>query len=59
MPPTVRENGESKDSFDTTLSDLPLKAARVPRRVRRFWDAESWTERREKGVPRTSNRASE
>ena len=41
MPPMVRENGESKDSLETTLSGLPLNATRVPRRVRRFWDAES------------------
>lgn len=41
-----------------TLSALPLNPTKVPRRVYRFCDAESETERSEYGAPTTSNRAS-
>lgn len=41
-----------------TLSALPLNPTRVPRRVYRFCDADSETDRSEYGAPTTSNRAS-
>jgi hypothetical protein len=41
-----------------TFSAFPLNATKVPLRVYKFCDGESWTERRENGAPRTSNRAS-
>jgi hypothetical protein len=41
-----------------TLSALPLNPTSVPRRVYRFCEAESDTERSEYGAPTTSNRAS-
>jgi hypothetical protein len=41
-----------------TLSAFPLKPTSVPRRVYKFCDAESETERSEYGAPTTSNRAS-
>jgi hypothetical protein len=41
------------------FSDLPLRPTRVPRRVKSVCEAESETERREKGVPSTSKRASD
>lgn len=40
------------------FSDLPLRPTRVPRRVKSVCEADSETERREKGVPSTSKRAS-
>lgn len=41
-----------------TLSAFPLNPTKVPRRVYRFCEAESDTERSEYGAPTTSNRAS-
>lgn len=41
-----------------TLSAFPLNPTKVPRRVNRFCEAESDTERSEYGAPTTSNRAS-
>lgn len=41
-----------------TFSAFPSTPTRLPRRVYRYWDADSETESSEKGDPRTSNRAS-
>lgn len=41
-----------------TLSAFPLNPTKVPRRVYRFCEAESETDRSEYGAPTTSNRAS-
>lgn len=58
MPPKVRVSGDSRESFDTTLSGFPVRATSVPRRVRSVCDADSCADNRENGAPRTSKRAS-
>jgi hypothetical protein len=58
MPTGARLNGSRKERVDKVFSDLPLRPTKVPRRVKRVCDAESETERSEKGVPMTSKWAS-
>jgi len=58
MPRGSLRNGSRMDSVETAFSALPLKPARVPFRVYRSCEAEMEAERRLKGLPRISNRAS-
>ena len=58
IPRIALRKGSRRESDETAFSGLPLKPTNVPLRVYRFCDAEMDAERREKGVPRTSNRAS-
>lgn len=58
MPTGARRNGSRKDSVERVFSGLPLSPTSVPRRVCSVCEAERETERSEKGVPRTSKRAS-
>lgn len=58
MPTGARRNGSRNERVEMVFSGFPLRPTRVPRRVCSVWEADSETERREKGVPRTSKRAS-
>lgn len=58
MPKGARLNGSRKERVESVFSDLPFNPIKVPRRVKRVCDAESETERREKGEPMTSKCAS-
>lgn len=55
---SISDNRATGFEIIPTFSGLPLKPTSVPLRVYKFWEAEMEAERREKGLLRTSNRAS-
>ena len=55
---SASSNCKASISESLTLSALPLSPTNVPRRVYRFCEADSDTERSEYGAPTTSKRAS-
>ena len=55
MPDTARRKGSRSDSVETVFSALPLNPTRAPLRAYKVWDAVIDADRRENGLPSTSN----
>lgn len=58
MPTRARRTGLSVRRFETTVVGSPERPVSVPRRVCSGCDGDRVTDKREYGVPRTSNVAS-